>query len=117
MPIRCSCRAEGTFYAGNWFVQKCATGAGIFITGQVVALSQLPNNAVQGAVGFDVITTMVLMFGALSAGLASFAAFWLARFPITREQHEARIASLNANPKDALDATARADRDAQITPP
>ena len=110
-------RAEGTFYAGNWFVQKCATGAGIFITGQIVALSQLPNNAAQGEVGGDVIATMVLLFGALSALLASFAAFWLVRFPITREDQEARLASLNATPGEALDATARADRDAHITPP
>ncbi len=60
---------------------------------------------------------VVLLFGALSALLASFAAFWLVRFPITREDHEARLASLNATPGEALDATARADRDAHITPP
>ena len=102
-------RAEATFYSGNWFVQKCATGAGILVTGQVIALSDLPNDAVQGAIASDVIATMVLLFGGLSAALAAIAAFWLARFPITRAEHEARLA--------ALDATARADRDAQITPP
>ena len=41
--------------------------------------------------------------------LALFAAFWLARFPIGREDHEARLA--------ALDSAARADIDAGATPP
>jgi len=102
-------RAEGKFYAGNWLVQKCATGAGIFITGQIIALSQMPASAKPGEVGMDVLSPMVLLYGAISLILALVAAYWLARFPITRESHEARLA--------LLDDAARADPKGEVLPP
>ena len=89
-------RAEGTFYSGNWLVQKCATGVGIFLTGQIIATAQLANNAVPGDVPETVISQIVLMYGGASILLTLIAAFWLGRFPITREQHEARIAAFAA---------------------
>ncbi|WP_370178472.1 MFS transporter [Alteriqipengyuania sp.] len=88
-------RAEGKFYAGNWLVQKCATGAGIFISGQIIALAQMPSDARPGEVGMDVLSPMILLYAGVSLILALIAAFWLARFPITRESHEARLAVLN----------------------
>jgi len=102
-------RAEGSFYSGNWLVQKCATGAGIFITGQIIALSQMPASAKPGEVGMDVLSPMVLLYGAISLILALVAAYWLARFPITRESHEARLA--------LLDDAARADPKGEVLPP
>lgn len=102
-------RAEGSFYSGNWFVQKCATGLGIFLTGQIVAFSGLSTDAAQGAVPSDVLTRMILLYGAGTVVLAIVAAYWLARFPITREEHEARIA--------ALDLAARGDIDGGTTGP
>lgn len=102
-------RAEGAFYSGNWLVQKCATGLGIFLTGQIIAASGLAANTAPGAVGDEVIARIVLIYCGLVLVLAGFAAFWLVRFPIGREDHEARLA--------ALDAAARADPDAHaITP-
>jgi GPH family glycoside/pentoside/hexuronide:cation symporter len=89
-------RAEGSFYSGNWLVQKCATGAGIFVSGQIIALSQLPSNATPGSVSQDVITHLVVYYGAAILVLATIAAWWLARFPISREEHEARVGRLAA---------------------
>lgn len=89
-------RAEGAFYSGNWLVQKCATGLGIFLTGQIISLSQLPRDAAPGEVGFEVISDIVLMYGGGSIVLALVAAYWLGRFPITREEHEARVAAAAA---------------------
>ena len=89
-------RAEGAFYSGNWLVQKCATGVGIFLTGQIIATAQLANNAVPGDVPQSVISQIVLMYGGASIVLTLIAAFWLSRFPITREEHEARIAAFAA---------------------
>ena len=100
-------RAEGSFYAGNWLVHKCATGAGIFLSGQIVALAQIPDNAAPGSVPLSSLETMVALYGAASFVLALVAAWFLARFPITRADHEARVA--------ALDAAARANPDASIT--
>ena len=102
-------RAEGSFYSGNWLVQKCASGVGIFLTGQIIAYSGLSSDAVQNEVPGEVLTRVILLYGAASIALAVIAAYWLIRFPITREQHQARLA--------ALDAAARGDIDATMTPP
>lgn len=89
-------RAEGAFYSGNWLVQKCATGVGIFLTGQIVAISQLVSDASPGTVPQSVLETMIWLYGAASLVLAALAAFWLGRFPITQEQHEARVTAMKA---------------------
>ena len=102
-------RAEGAFYSGNWLVQKCATGIGIFLTGQIIAFSQLAANADPTSVPQQVIADMILLYAGGSIILALIAAFWLGRFPINRHDHESRLAT--------LDAAARADPDAHaITP-
>ena len=86
-------RAEGAFYSGNWLVQKCATGLGIFLTGQIIAYSQLSTDAEPGEVAWDVILDIIVLYGGLSLVLALFAAYWLGKFPITRAEHEARVAA------------------------
>ena len=102
-------RAEGAFYSGNWLVQKCATGAGIFLTGQIIAISQLPSNAAPGSVPKPVLDEMILWYAATATILACIAAFWLIRFPIDRADHERRLAILGE--------AARADPNAHsITP-
>jgi GPH family glycoside/pentoside/hexuronide:cation symporter len=84
-------RAEGSFYSGNWLVQKCATGAGIFASGQIIAFSQLQTNAAPGSVPQAVLDTLVLSYCGAILVLAVIAAWWLVRFPISRDDHEARI--------------------------
>lgn len=96
-------RAEGSFYAGNWFVQKCATGVGILITGQIIAFAQMPDAAAPGEVPFGVLSSMLTLYVGASIVLGLFTAFWLGRFPIDRAQHKARLA--------ALDNLARAEID------
>lgn len=88
-------RAEGSFYSGNWLVQKCATGLGIFLTGQIIALSQLESGADPATVEQGVLTTIIAAFAIATIVLALFAAFWLGRFPISQADHEARIAARN----------------------
>ena len=97
-------RAEGSFYAGHWFIQKCATGLGIFVTGLILSASGLEEGAKPETVAPGVIDMLTIYYIGLGAVLALTAAFFLARFPITREQHEARLRS--------LDAAARGDPDA-----
>ncbi|WP_128893319.1 MFS transporter [Erythrobacter sp. HKB08] len=102
-------RAEGSFYSGNWLVQKCATGFGIFITGQIVAISQLPTDAQPGTVDSGVLGTMILAYGGAVVVLGLVTAYWLGRFPIDRAEHERRLA--------ALDLVARGDVDGGTTVP
>ncbi|XUU60880.1 MFS transporter [Erythrobacter sp. HA6-11] len=86
-------RAEGSFYSGNWLVQKCATGLGAALTGQIIAISQLEQGANPETVPFEVLSTMIVSFAIATTVLALLAAFWLGRFPISREDHEARLAA------------------------
>ena len=97
-------RSEGTFFAGNFFMQKCATGLGILITALLVDFSGVPEKAVPGQVAAEVIDNLALGYSVIVALFAIAIALVLRRFPITREAHEARVA--------ALDAAARGDPDA-----
>ncbi len=87
-------RAEGSFYSGNWLVQKCATGAGIFLAGQIIGFSQLATDSAPGSVPQPVLTSLVLAYAGSMLVLAVISAWWLARFPISREEHEARVSRL-----------------------
>ncbi|MFO6445977.1 MFS transporter [Erythrobacter sp. NE805] len=106
-------RAEASFYSGNWLIQKCATGGGIFLTGQIIAFSGLPANAAPGSVATGIIASFVIAFAIAGAVLGLASAWWLARFPISREEHEARLGRLAARRGHAsespLDEAARAD--------
>ena len=97
-------RSEGAFYSGNWLVQKCATGLGIFISGQIISASQLARDSAPGSVPQEVIQTMIVLYAIAAVILAIVSAYWLGRFPIGREEHEQRVAAINA--------AARADPDA-----
>ena len=101
-------RAEGAFYSGNWLVQKCATGLGIFFSGQFLSAIQFSTGAAPGEVPASVISDLVLFYALASALLLGFAAFWLGRFPITRQEHEARIAARAADGGDAVAASREA---------
>ncbi len=93
---RTGIRAEGAFYSGNWLVQKCATGMGIFLSGQFLSIAQLSPSADPAGVPEGVISDLVIYFGSATIALTCIAAFWLGRFPISREDHEARVATLAA---------------------
>jgi GPH family glycoside/pentoside/hexuronide:cation symporter len=86
-------RAEGTFYAGNWLIQKSATGGGILLTSLIVEAIGLAPGTAQAAVAPEVVANLALAYLLVTAVLAVTGAFWLARFPITRADHEARIAA------------------------
>ena len=89
-------RAEGAFYSGNWLIQKCATGLGIFLSGQFLSAIQFSTDAAPGEVPASVISDLILFYALVSGVLMAIAAFWLGRFPIKREDHEARVAAMNA---------------------
>lgn len=102
-------RAEAAFYSGNWFVQKCATGVGILLAGLIISISGLPTDATPGAVAAPIIDRVIVQYCIMIAIMGTFSAWWLARFPIDRADHEARLAT--------LDAAARGDIDASGTAP
>jgi GPH family glycoside/pentoside/hexuronide:cation symporter len=89
-------RDEGAFFAGNFFMQKCATGLGIFTTGQILYLAGLPENARPGEVPVAVLDNLALIYITLVMAFALAIAVVWRRFPITRADHEARLAALAA---------------------
>ncbi|MDY7098419.1 MAG: MFS transporter [Pseudomonadota bacterium] len=116
-------RAEGTFYSGNWLVQKCATGGGILLTGLLISLVGLEPGTPQDQVSDEVVSRLAILYMVASLVMACIAAFWLARFPISREDHEARVAAKEArgpsgnDRSDPIDDAVNADPDGHsITP-
>jgi GPH family glycoside/pentoside/hexuronide:cation symporter len=89
-------RNEGTFYAGGIFMQKFATGMGIFLTGMVIEQAGLPAKAEPGSVAPEVIDMLSLSYIAIVSLFVVAIALVLRRFPITRADHEARVAKLKA---------------------
>ncbi len=89
-------RAEGAFYSGNWLIQKCATGLGIFLTGQVLSFISFSRDAAPGEVPDTTIGSLILFYALATSVLMGIAAYWLGRFPINREDHEARVNALAA---------------------
>lgn len=102
-------RSEGTFAAGSLFASKCATGIGIFATGMILEFSRMPDRATPGAVEPEVIDRLAFSYSAIIVVLAVAVAAVLRKFPIDRENHEARLT--------ALDAAARVDPEASSMHP
>jgi glycoside/pentoside/hexuronide:cation symporter, GPH family len=90
-------RTEGLFFAGNLFMQKCATGLGIFLTGMIVSLSGMPPQAKPGQVAGGVIDTLTLAYCAVIVIAVIASTLIFARFPINKADHEARLAKLATN--------------------
>ncbi len=97
-------RSEGTFAAGAFFASKCSTGLGIFVTGFLLSFAGMPAGAKPGGVDPAVVERLALSYVGAVIVLGIAVALVLRRFPITRADHQARLA--------ALDAAARADPDA-----
>jgi GPH family glycoside/pentoside/hexuronide:cation symporter len=87
-------RAEGSFYAGNWLVQKSATGVGILLAGTMLSLAAFPVGSEPGTVDRGIIYALIAMYCSAIAVLGLTSAYWLGRFPIGRAEHEARLAAL-----------------------
>jgi glycoside/pentoside/hexuronide:cation symporter, GPH family len=99
-------RAEGTFYAGNWLIQKSATGGGILLTSLIVQAIGLEPGTTQAAVAPEVVTKLAIAYPLVTAVLALTAAYWIARFPISQADHEARVAARLARERQPAGAPA-----------
>lgn len=89
-------RNEGVFFAGNFFMTKCTTGLGIFVTSLLLAFAGLSDKVAPADVTPGVIQRLSLAYCAVVALFAIAMALVIRRFPITRADHEARLAALSA---------------------
>ena len=87
-------RTEGTFFAGNFFIQKCATGVGIFASGLIISWAGLSAQTSPDVVLPDVIDRLIAAYIGLVTVLALLSSLVFVRFPIRRRDHEERVRRL-----------------------
>lgn len=98
-------RSEGLFFAGYFFMQKCATGIGIFVAGLILSLAAFPANAKPGEVGGDVLGNLALGYALAILIIGTLGLIVMRRFPISRADHEARLALLDDAARSEPDAS------------
>ncbi len=98
-------RSEGLFFAGYFFMQKLATGIGIFIAGQILSWAAFPSDAKQGQVSALVLDDLAwgYMISILIIGIIGLAI--MRKFPISRDDHQARLELLGDAARLDTDAT------------
>ena len=96
--VRTGRRSEGMFFAGGFFVQKCTSGIGIFVSGAILAAASFPARAVPGQVPVAVLDRLTLIYACCYLCLVLGAALFYTRFPFGRREHEVRMARLAAVP-------------------
>ena len=96
-------RTEGLFFSTFFFTQKCATGIGIFLAGSIISASEFPAKARPGEVPAAVLDQFAIYFVIVLAVLSLIANTIISRFPITRADHEQRVAKLAALAEPAAD--------------
>ena len=87
-------REEGLFFAGALFMQKCASGIGILLTGWILSLAQFPAQAIKGGVPVEILDRYTLIFVVITLAIAFGSAAISLRFPFGQAEHEARLAKL-----------------------
>ncbi len=87
-------RSEGVYFAGSFFVQKCTSGLGIMVVGQLLDAVSFPRAAKAGQVPVAVVDNLTLLYIGIYAAFAVIAAFLFMKFPFGRGEHEARLAAM-----------------------
>jgi GPH family glycoside/pentoside/hexuronide:cation symporter len=98
-------RSEGLFFAGYFFMQKCATGIGIFVAGMILSFAAFPANAKPGEVGGGVLGNLALGYALAVLIIGTLGLIVMRKFPISRADHEARLALLGDAARAEPDAT------------
>ena len=92
--IRTGRRSEGLFFAGNSFIQKCASGLGLFASGLVLWAAHFPSNKMPGEIAPDIIFNFSIIF-LISVHLLYFIGFvFIFFFPISRTTHQDNLRRL-----------------------
>jgi len=94
-------RSEGLFFAGYFFMQKCAVGIGTFAAGMILTFADFPQNAVPGRVDITVLDGLALYYMGTVLTLGIIGVLVLRHFPISRESHNERLRVLNTAAESA----------------
>ncbi|MCA1748901.1 MAG: MFS transporter, partial [Sphingomonadales bacterium] len=100
-------QSSGTFFSAASFMQQCSTALGIFVAGQVLALSQFPENADPDTISEVAVDSLVIHYIPFSIGLWTLGALILVFYPITRARHERNLETLKLREAEARDIELR----------
>jgi Na+/melibiose symporter-like transporter len=92
--LRTGRRSEGLFFAGSSFLQKAASGLGLFASGLVLWAAHFPSDKQPGQVDPHIVWNFAIVFLTTIAVLYGIAFVIISRFPITRGTHEANLRKL-----------------------
>ncbi len=92
--VRTGQRKEGLFFAGSFFMQKCATGVGTGLSGLILAAAHFPAHAQPGLVPAASVDSLAIIFVVASLLLGGAGLLVASRFPIGEKDHEERLAIL-----------------------
>ena len=96
-------RSEGLFFAGSFFMQKCVSGFGLFLSGEILSLVHFPTGATPGKVAPQVLDNLVVSYVVALVGLQLVAAFFVWRFPLGgKHAHDERVARLAETASHAM---------------
>jgi Na+/melibiose symporter-like transporter len=87
-------RSEGVFFSANSFVQKCVSGAGVFLSTVMLNTIGFPSDAKPGEVDPAVVQRLGLVFIPLLFVLYGLALTFLSRYRISRSGHEENLRRL-----------------------
>jgi glycoside/pentoside/hexuronide:cation symporter, GPH family len=87
-------REEGLFFSGALFMQKTASGLGIFCVGILLSAAGFPEKAIGGNVSEVILDRMNLYFVIATMTLSTISALVVLRFPFGEAEHQARVARL-----------------------
>lgn len=88
-------RREGVFFAGSFFMQKCVSGFGLFLTGAILTAVNFPAKAHPGKVDVAVLDHLILTYCTLMFVFSAVAFTALKRFPLGGEaEHRQRLEKL-----------------------
>jgi glycoside/pentoside/hexuronide:cation symporter, GPH family len=76
---------EGVFFAGHFFMQKCVTGVGIFVAGQILVLIAFPRQANPATIDPQVVTDLATVYVVVTIALAAATAWAFSRFPLSAD--------------------------------
>jgi glycoside/pentoside/hexuronide:cation symporter, GPH family len=73
---------EGVFFSGHFFMQKCVTGIGIFVSGQILVLVGFPSQADPATIDPAVVTRLAIAYALITIILGLATAWALSRYPL-----------------------------------
>lgn len=88
-------RREGVFFAGSFFMQKCVSGFGLFLSGTILTAVHFPAKAIPGKVPVAVLDHLIVSYCSLIVLFSGLGALVLAHYPLGGQvEHKRRLSEL-----------------------